>query len=286
MIIKKAELKKYARELKISDIGVCSAEALREKTPPERNIDTPLMPKKDTETVNEIVSYAKSVIMCAFNYYYPSKAGSISFYARGLDYHSVVKTKLTALCEKIKNEHGDFKSYIFCDSSPFSEKYLAYMSGLGFIGDNHLLIHPDFGSYVFLGGIATDIEIEADKPLDTGCSHCGLCKKSCPGKVFDENAGFYNCVSYLTQKKGELDENEKASLKKSGRVWGCDICSMVCPHNKNAQKTDICEFLPTAEDIDEKYLESNKIFKEKYGGHAFSWRGKNVIKRNIDILKD
>lgn len=83
--------------------------------------------------------------MCAFNYFNGNISGNISKYARGTDYHTVVKNKLAALCEKIEAVHGAFSHYIFCDNSPLCDKYLAYLSGLGVFGRNHLLIHPIYG---------------------------------------------------------------------------------------------------------------------------------------------
>ena len=94
------------------------------------------------------------------------------------------------------------------------------------------------------------------------------------------------CVSYLTQKKGELTTEQTDIIKKSGYVWGCDICQNVCPMNKDAQKSEVFEFIhDTVEELTDEGL-SNKEFMNKYKDRAFSWRGAGVIRRNIGISRN
>ena len=140
-------------------------------------------------------------------------------------------------------------------------------------------------------GIMNNYEFEADKPSEKSCLKCNKCVKYCPGNAILGNFEIdpRKCLSYITQKKEELSESEIQLLKENGKVFGCDICQDVCPHNKDIQTTKICEFnneLITKinqEEIDEI---SNKEFKRRYKNRAFSWRGRKIIKRNLDIISD
>lgn len=97
------------------------------------------------------------------------------------------------------------------------------------------------------------------------------------------------CLSYITQKKGELSDDEKNIIKENKIIFGCDMCQKVCPHNKNVEMTNIEEFkndLIEKLDLDEINRISNKEFKRRYYNRAFSWRGKGIIKRNLEILEE
>ena len=167
----KEQIKQFAKELHISGLGVCEARIYTELYDILAQYHTPFTPPaRKRLSPFDFIPDAKSVIMCAFNYFNGNISGNISKYARGTDYHTVVKNKLAALCEKIEAVHGAFSHYIFCDDSPLCDKYLAYLSGLGVFGRNHLLIHPTYGSYIFIGGIVTSLVLAPDKPLPGRCA--------------------------------------------------------------------------------------------------------------------
>ncbi len=284
----KEKIKSYAHSLKISDTGICRARVFDELEEIFEKTYTPFVAKAQKRiSPFDFVKDAKSIIMCVFCYNTGKNDSNISKYAYGSDYHEVVKKKLEALCQMIENDVGEFERYIFCDSSPLCDKYLAYLSGLGIIGKNHLLIHPEYGSYIFIGGIVTDIDIEEDVPLDGGCESCGRCVAECPGGALGCDGSFdaKKCVSYITQKKGDLSGEEIAILQSGGSVWGCDVCSDVCPHNENAKMTDIEQFYAKNPDICEADLTDEDAFYENLRGRAFTWRGYDTIKRNFDITK-
>ena len=230
---------------------------------------------------------AKSIIVCLFSYL-PSNNERISVYAQGLDYHVVIKKRLEGVTDKL-SENG-YKSMIFCDNGPMSDRLLANLCGLGFFGKNGMLINERIGSYFFIAHILTDCELEEDKPAEnTGCIGCNRCIEYCPGGALSEAFGFdeNRCVSFLTQKKGELSPEETEIIKKSGYIWGCDICQKVCPHNKGIEAEIIEEFkkdLITDLKMDEGI--SNREFAKKFSDRAFSWRGKSVLKRNIDLFNE
>ncbi|WP_024620213.1 tRNA epoxyqueuosine(34) reductase QueG [Metaclostridioides mangenotii] len=239
-----------------------------------------------------IMDDAKSIIVCAFPYYVGEFENSnISKYCYGLDYHIVVRNMLNNLCKRINDEVENFEYKVFADNGPLVDRYLAYLSGIGYYGINNSIITDEFGSYVFIGYIVNNFEFAVDKPLLKTCINCGKCVKYCPGNVILGNYKINptKCLSYITQKKGNLSEEEQNILKKSDKVFGCDICQEVCPHNKDIKKTNIDEFNNNLivnlnrGDISEL---SNREFKRKYGDRAFSWRGKGIIIRNMDILSD
>lgn len=222
----------------------------------------------------------KSVIMFAFPYLVETHNPNISKYAIVADYHTVLLNRLEQYARQLKSQlNGEFVAFV--DNSPIPEIFCAKQSGLGFVGENRLLITTNFGSYVFLGSIVTDIYLEANEPNNNQCLNCQKCVLSCPGNALLDNLFNKNmCASNISQKKGDLTDFEKAILKKSGLVWGCDICQDVCPHNENVTLSNIDEF---KNDVIENIHIDNiePLIKTR----AFGFRGVGVLKRNFDILK-
>lgn len=232
----------------------------------------------------------KTALVFLFPYYVGKRKGNISLYARSNDYHITVKKYLMKIGEYITTLAADFTAEIYCDINPLNERELAYRAGLGFYGKNRMLINPAYGSYFFIGCIiASGFDIPLDSPLDMSCLNCGVCIKECPGGALGEN-GFdiSKCASDLSQKKGGLSPCEEDIVLKSGLAWGCDKCQEVCPHNKDVPVTPIAEFKENLIDfLPEEDIASlsGRAFLRKYAGRAFSWRGKNVLLRNINIYR-
>lgn len=215
---------------------------------------------------------AKTIIMCAFPYKVKDKEPYLlSRYASVTDYHIICGKMLNESCKNLKQHYPENQFEYFCDNSPIPEVHTAAVAGLGVKGDNGLLITKDYGSFVFLGEIVTDLEIEC-KNNYAECTHCGKCKTECP--VALQKA---DCLSKISQKK-KLFNNELQILKKHRILWGCDICQNACPQNKTAKNTDILEFVIGYRD---KYTigEDNKT-------RPYTWRGAEVINRNIKNLID
>lgn len=234
----------------------------------------------------------KSIIVCAFPYYIGDKEDSnLSKYCYGKDYHIVAKQKMEQVTEYLAQKIKGFEYKMFVDNGPLVDRYLAYLSGIGYFGINNNIITDEYGSYVFIGYIMNNYEFTPDEPLEKTCIKCGKCVEYCPGNAilgnFEMNPR--RCLSYITQKKEELSEEERNMLSSSNKVFGCDICQEVCPHNKHIPVTEIKEFFEDTminlkyDDIDTM---SNKEFKRRYGDRAFSWRGRKIIKRNMDILRE
>jgi len=295
----KYKLRNYCQSIGIDYVGVVKAkpfdelrEILKERVAngyytgfEEENIEKRVDPKLTMEN-------AESIIICAFPYYVSDKEDSnISKYTYGKDYHIVVKEKLESICNFIEKKIDGLEYMCYTDTGPLVDRYLAYLSGIGYFGINNNIINDEYGSYIFIGYIITNNNFyEYDKPLDKTCIKCGECIKKCPGNAILGNFEINprRCVSFLTQKKGDLSEEEINILKNNEKVFGCDICQDVCPHNKNKKVTNINQFkenLVYNLDYNELNSISNKEFKRKYGDRSFSWRGKKIIIRNMNFLK-
>lgn len=159
---------------------------------------------------------AKSIIVCLFPYFTGRvEDTNISKYTYPLDYHIVAREKLKRIGEFLKGEVQGFQYKAFVDSGPLVDRYLANISGLGFYGINSHMITDKYGSYFFIGYILCNYEFEPDKAVDRTCIRCGECVRRCPGNAIlgDFNINPNRCISYITQKKGELSEEEIRILK-------------------------------------------------------------------------
>lgn len=275
----KAEIINLAKQVKISKTGFCSAKRYLKRAK-ELAREASFCGAKDAEVVLE---NAKTIVVCAFSYYSGAKKGNISRYAQGLDYHRVAREKMGHIVDFLR-ENG-FSGAAYADTGALNERLLAKLSGIAFVGKNKMAINERLGSYFFIGYVITDCEMEEDAENVSECAGCGMCIKSCPLGALADDFDESKCLSYITQKKGELSAEEKAKIKAANTIWGCDICQEVCPHNKNLPITEIEEFctdLITDLILDENM--SNKEFGIVYSDRAFSWRGKGVLLRNQEVL--
>ncbi|OYW79334.1 MAG: tRNA epoxyqueuosine(34) reductase QueG, partial [Asticcacaulis sp. 32-58-5] len=189
---------------------------------------------------------AKSAIVLGFNYGPDSdpleqlehpQTANISVYARGDDYHDLIKKKLKALGGFIA-QNFDCQLKVFVDTAPLMEKPLAHLSGLGWQGKHTNLVSRQFGSWLFLGVILTDRVLESDRFEPDHCGSCQACLTACPTEAF---IGPYQldarkCLSYLTiEYKGGWPEVFRHQM--GNRIYGCDDCLAACPWNKFAQTT-------------------------------------------------
>lgn len=281
------ELRQCAENENISDIGFVPAEIYEDLCRSLRGKEPAVFVDPSPEVRSDpflVMPEVKTIVAVFVSYYQNVPKSRISRYARGLDYHLVLPELLQPLC-KMLQEQG-YRAETYADSWNLDERYLAWRAGLGFIGENHMLIHPQFGSFGFLGFILTDCEIPASRPvLQNTCENCGACKKACPGGALARN-GFCQkkCVSYLTQKKGKLTPEEEKAIQKSGMLWGCDRCQEVCPHNRNIPESRIAAFSENLINEPELNL-SNRAFRQIYQRYAFAWRGIAPILRNAEILE-
>ena len=199
---------------------------------------------------------ATSVISCAIPYYTPGAEPHlrIARYARGADYHTIVRERLEQVAEYIRQHYGG-DTRVCVDTAPIFERYWAVKAGVGFIGRNRQLIIPDAGSYFFLGEILTTAPLPASQPCEESCDNCGRCIRACPAGALAPDGTFdaRRCLSYLTiEHRGELP----ADTDLHATFYGCDRCAEACPHNAVPPATSIVDFQPreavmtlTAEDM-------------------------------------
>ncbi len=226
-----------------------------------------------------------SAVVALFPYYcgYPDDS-NISIYTHGKDYHLVARQILSQAAEMLGL--CDYK--VQSDTGPYIERRLAVQAGLCFVGRNGLCINEELGSYFFIGYIVCREEFCPDVPLDKSCLGCELCVRACPGNALEGGFCEDRCLSAITQKKGELNLFEKRLIVNNKTVFGCDICQKVCPHNRGLKKNALEQFSSdriTHLALSEISKMSNREFGRKYYDRAFSWRGKSVVQRNLDLLE-
>ena len=217
---------------------------------------------------------------------------NLTDYASVLDYHGFVDSLKADLGEYVSKKYPEGKFCIFADHSPIDEVHASCISGLGFIGDNGLLINEKYSSFVFLAECVTNlsdkdlgIEYAPEIPVKE-CLHCGKCKNACPCGCIGENGKpKTECLSAITQKKNELSDDEIKLMLENGSIWGCDVCQNVCPYTKNASLTPIDFFKKDVITLlDDRTL--NSLSDEEFSSRPFAWRGRGVIARNVDIYEN
>ncbi len=237
---------------------------------------------------------AKSVIMLAVNYgpkedprflLDEKNKGNISVYARGKDYHDLVKKRLKAFARWIVPEFG-CELKVFVDTAPVPEKPLAAAAGLGWQGKHTNMVSPEYGSWVFLGAIYTDMELPVDTPHRDQCGSCNACIEACPTDAFpapyEIDAG--RCISYLTiEHKGPVPEEFRKPL--GNRIYGCDDCLAACPWNKFAQVSAEAAFHARVElgapELTDLLVLDDATFRSVFSGSPIKRIGRNRFVRNV-----
>lgn len=169
--------------------------------------------------------------------------GVVSLYARGRDYHKVVRGRLRKLCDRIGDLVGPFGYRVFSDSAPVLEKELAVRGSLGWRGKHSLVLSRDAGSMFFLGEIFVDFALEPSEPVSGHCGTCTACIDICPtGAIVAPGVvDARRCISYLTiEHHGPIPEELRPLM--GNHIYGCDDCQLICPWNKYAQTTQLPDF--------------------------------------------
>ncbi len=189
-----------------------------------------------------LVENTKTVVTVLQNYFPEEKLSEadnykIAKYAYGVDYHTLIRSKMNQILKAVEETYGSFQARVFTDSAPVLDRAWAEKCGLGFIGKNTCLIHPRKGSFFFIGHIFLPFTLEADTNQVTDyCGTCRRCIDACPTQalVAPHQLDARKCISYLTiEHRGELPTEMRNRF--NGWIFGCDICQDVCPWNRFAK---------------------------------------------------
>jgi len=298
----KKELIAYSQEIGIDKIGFTTAstfDSLRNRLLEQQTLDyqsgfeEPNIEKRVRPEL--IIEHPQSIISIALAY--PSKMKDAPLSTKGerrgifcraswgTDYHVVLREKLQLLESFIKEKVPNALTKTMVDTGELSDRAVAERAGIGWSGKNTMIITPEFGSYVYLGDLITNVPFEPDQPMEDQCGTCNKCVDVCPTGALVQGGQLNakRCIAFLTQTKGFLPDEFRSKI--GNRLYGCDTCQTVCPKNKGIDFHIHAEMEPDP-DIAKPLLKplltiSNKEFKEKYGHVSGSWRGKKPIQRNV-----
>ncbi|WP_144703125.1 tRNA epoxyqueuosine(34) reductase QueG [Fictibacillus phosphorivorans] len=300
----KEEIVAYSKEIGIDKIGFAHADVfaeLKERLRLQQDLNYQSgFEESDIEKRTEpdrLLSGASSIISIALAY--PSKMKdaprSVRGERRGIfcraswgkDYHHILREKLSLLeafiIEKVPG--AAVKSMV--DTGELSDRAVAERAGIGWSAKNCAIMSPEFGSYMYLGEMITNIAFPADTPMEDQCGSCNKCVDACPTNALVQGGQLDSskCIAFLTQTKGFLPDQYRDKL--GNRLYGCDTCQTVCPENKGKDFHHHMNMEPDPE-IVKPLLKpllsiSNREFKEKFGYISGSWRGKKPIQRNAII---
>jgi len=300
-------IKEKAESLGFAAVGCAPARALSEERP---NLDEYLskgwngtmewIRKSNEQRLDPALRFkdARSIVSLAINYFNetwevanPGPYGRLSRYVYGGDYHSVIKAKLRELAGFMKKEGASLASH-YVDDGPVLEKKWAALCGIGWRGKNSLIFNREYGSWIFLSEIITDLDLHpTGGEIESRCGKCTICIESCPTGAIEKpymvNAS--KCISCWTI---ETDEILSPDMKgKIGKwIYGCDICQEVCPQNAIAKITKESQFRPKKEILDLSLTDiiriDEKSFQRTFRGSALRRGGRERLLRNASIALD
>ena len=202
----------------------------------------------------------------------------------GVDYHTALRERLKLLSTWLEEHVKGVRIESMVDTGALVDRAVAERAGIGWSGKNCSIITPEFGSYVYLGELITNIPFAPDKPMEDECGDCRLCLDVCPTGALIQGGQLdaQRCIAFLTQTKGTLPDEFRSHI--GNRLYGCDTCQTVCPKNKGKINWIHEEFMPDPE-LAKPLLTplltiTNREFKGRFGHVSGSWRGKKPIQRN------
>lgn len=303
----KEQIIAYAQEIGIDKIGFCGAEpfeGLAERLQHQQDLgyqsgfEHPII--EDRVDPARLMDQPQSIIAIALAY--PTRAqrpqttngvrGAFARASWGIDYHHILQEKMDMLMQYIEQlaleqQVSEPTMTAMVDTGELVDVTVAQRAGLGFIGRNGLLITPEFGSYVYLGEIITNLPLPPDPPYEGDCGDCHRCIQACPTGALlgDGSMNAQRCLSYQTQTKTLMPYEFR---QKMGRViYGCDICQLVCPYNRGIDYHHHPAMEPDPEatfpELQSMVQLTNREFKDRFGHMAGSWRGKKPLQRNAII---
>jgi epoxyqueuosine reductase len=249
----------------------------------------------------KIMAGANSAVVTLTNYFHGSRVaspaavprGQVAQYAWSSDYHDVLGERLEQLASAIRDLVPGATTRCYVDAGPVPERELAQLAGLGWIGKNMMLIHPEIGSFTFIGVVLTDAELDPDLPFDADrCGTCRRCLDACPTQAFagPRDLDARACISYLTiEHRGEFTATQASQV--GDWVFGCDVCQDVCPWNVSfAQATRDLGFAPRPEvarpDVQQLATIDEHTFERRYAGTPFTRPGHHGMRRNAAAVRE
>ncbi|WP_144463052.1 tRNA epoxyqueuosine(34) reductase QueG [Siminovitchia fortis] len=300
----KDEIIAYSREIGIDKIGFTSADPFIEMKnllirQEELGYQSGFEHKNIEERTHPELIFDEPRSIIAIALAYPSKMnnaprgkpgarrGIFCKASWGVDYHVLVREKLEQLAAFIDSKVCDARFKLMVDTGELVDRAVAERAGIGWSGKNCSIITPEFGSYVYLGEMITNLPFAPDEPMHDQCGECTKCLDACPtgALVQPGQLDAQSCIAFLTQTKGLLPDEFRDKI--GNRLYGCDTCQAVCPKNKGVD-FHLHPGMEPDPDIAKPLLQplldiSNREFKEKYGAVSGSWRGKKPIQRNAII---
>lgn len=280
-ITSSSAVKEKARELGFHQVGIAAvdqrddAEAKRLQAWVELgyHADMAWMSDPKRQDIRQVMPEARSLVCVALNYYTPHQRpqgeeyAKISRYGWGRDYHKVMHKKLKALTIWLKSLDEGIQARYYADTGPAQDKVWAQRAGIGWIAKNGNVITREYGSWIFLGEVLTNLELESDRPHTEHCGTCTRCIEACPTGaitqpfVVDAN----RCIAYHTIENRAEKLPQTITPHLQGWVAGCDICQDVCPWNQRfAKTTDVVDFQPYPENVAPKLLKLAEISDEEW----------------------
>ncbi len=238
---------------------------------------------------------ARSVIVCALNYYTghdhanDAAKGKISRYAWGDDYHDVLREKLTALLDWIRKKDPHANGKVVADTAPFMDKAWAVRAGLGWLGKHSNVITRELGSWIFIGSIILDIDLDYDREVvEDHCGTCTACLDACPTNAIVEPyvVDSRRCISYATIELRDERLPDEIAAELNGWIYGCDICQDVCPWNRFEKATNEARFEPrlgeTSLELEHVANMEHEEYVERFRRSAIKRTKLAGLKRNAD----
>lgn len=235
--------------------------------------DMAWMANSKRQDICQLMPEVQSIICVALNYYTPDEQpqepefAKISRYARGRDYHRVLHKKLKIFSDWLQAQGEGIQARYYADTGPIQDKFWAQQAGIGWVAKNSNVITREYGSWVFLGEILTNLALTPDRPHTQHCGTCTRCLEACPTGaiaqpfVVDAN----RCIAYHTIENRAETLPENIAKQLNGWVAGCDICQEVCPWNQRfSQETDVVEFQPYPGNISPKLSELAELSETEW----------------------
>ena len=244
-----------------------------------------------------IFPHARSVVVVALNYFTPHEhqqshtTGKVSRYAWGDDYHDVVREKLTSLLVWIREHEPDADGKVCVDIQPTMDKAWAVRAGLGWLGKHSNVITPEHGSWVFIGELMLNLDLDHDtERVEDHCGTCTLCIDACPTAAITEPyvVDSNKCISYATIELRTPEMPAEVQNNLTGWLYGCDICQDVCPWNRFEEPTHETRFAPREGNVNAELAEilelSPEAYAARYRGSAMKRTKLSGLQRNARAL--